>query len=274
MRPLVSIVIPCYNSERYLEESLLSVIAQTYENIEIVVVDDGSTDTTPAIISRHTGDARVCVVSQSNKGLAAARNAGLAASKGDYITFLDSDDIYMPSKIERQVAFLAEYPDAGLAYCRSGHFLDADPARVSYAYNKSVGATEPILRRLMHGNFINVNTAMVKKPVLDAVGGFDPKFRIGEDWDLWIRLAQSGCVFVEQPEMLVATRLRDDSLRSDLVLQKKNDIRIYEKNFHERAPLAYRIRLGAARLLSAIPAEVREQFLGYYRMHFVYRNER
>ena len=273
MQPLVSIIVPCYNSERFVEEALRSALAQTYPRIEVVVIDDGSTDGTPSILERYTSDPRVHIVSQANAGLAAARNAGLAVATGEYVTFLDSDDVYLPEKVEKQVRFLADHPDAGLAYCHSGHFFDGDPKRISYSYAKPAHAGTPVLQRLRRGNIMNVNTVMVRKALVDAVGGFDPQFRSGEDWDLWIRLAQAGCLFGEQEETLVATCMRADSLRSDLVLQKKNDIRIYEKNFHARAPLPYRIRLIAARMLSVIPSGLKERALGYYRMTFVYRHE-
>src|SRR5712692_4293853 len=114
--PTVSVVIPVYNGERYLAEAISSVLDQTYKNFELIVVDDGSTDQSAAVVRSFTDD-RIRYLYQSNGGASKARNLGVAASRGTVIAFLDSDDVWLPHKLERQIDCLASHKDVGAVYC-------------------------------------------------------------------------------------------------------------------------------------------------------------
>ncbi len=186
----VSLVIATFNHGRLLPEALDSAIGQTLEGVEIVVVDDGSTDDTPAVLARY-GD-RIRVVHQSNRGLAAARNTGLAAARGAYVSFLDADDVLMPTKLAEQIAVLEQAPAVGWTYCdvlieatATGTAMRASE-RFGYAGRRLEGWLFP---ELIHGNFIPAIAPLVRRTALDAAGGFDERLTALEDWDLWLRLS-------------------------------------------------------------------------------------
>jgi glycosyltransferase involved in cell wall biosynthesis len=183
---LVSVVIPAYNAAAYLGETLRSVQAQTYRNIEILVVDDGSTDDTAAIAARFG----VRCLTQPNQGQAAARNAGIRAANGRYIALLDADDLWEPEKLQLQVALL-EQTGLAWAYC-DGYDFDSDTGQTSYQFSQVYTLhTGHILRPLLLIDFIVAATPLIRRDVFDAVGGFDesPLLRRREDWDMWLRIA-------------------------------------------------------------------------------------
>jgi len=186
----VSLVIAAFNHGRFLAEALDSAIGQTLGGVEIVVVDDGSTDDTQAVLARYAG--RIRVVRQPNRGLAAARNTGLATARGAYVSFLDADDVLMPTKLADQVAVLERAPTVGWTYCDVLIETTATGAqtraseRFGYAARMLEGWLFP---ELIHGNFIPAIAPLVRRPVLDAAGGFDERLTALEDWDLWLRLS-------------------------------------------------------------------------------------
>jgi glycosyltransferase involved in cell wall biosynthesis len=183
---LVSVVIPAYNAAAYLGETLRSVQAQTYRNIEILVVDDGSTDDTAAVAARFG----VRSLTQPNQGQAAARNAGIRAANGRYIALLDADDLWEPEKLQLQVALL-EQTGLAWAYC-DGYEFASDTGQTSYQFSGvyTLHAGD-ILRPLLLVNCIVAATPLIRRDVFDAVGGFDeaPLLRRREDWDMWLRIA-------------------------------------------------------------------------------------
>src|SRR3989344_7351377 len=117
-QPKVSIIVPAYNAEKFMKDAIDSALAQTYSNIEVVVLNDGSTDGTAKIIKPYLKDKRIIYFEQSNGGVSRARNKAFELSHGDYITFLDADDIYAPTKVEEEVNFLETHLDYGVVYCR------------------------------------------------------------------------------------------------------------------------------------------------------------
>jgi glycosyltransferase involved in cell wall biosynthesis len=184
-RPLVSIVIPCFNQASYLPESIGSALAQSYRPIEIVVVDDGSADDTAAVASRYEG---VACVRQANRGLAHARNAGLAACRGQCVVFLDADDRLHPDAVERGIEALAGRPDAALAFGRA-QVIDADGAAMFTA-----GIPRPDedgYAALLASNTIwTPGVAIFRREALDEAGGFDPRVHAAADYDLYLRIAR------------------------------------------------------------------------------------
>ena len=197
MAPSVSVVIPCFNYGRFLPEVVASIRNQTYGDHEIIVVDDGSQDDTEAV-ARALG---VRYLRQPNQGPSAARNTGIAAARGRYIGFLDADDAWHPEKLARQVPILEERPEVVFVYTDTTYFDGATGRDVGRHGERFAHHHGRILGPLIEaGNFISSATPLVRRTVLEAVGGFDPVMRFAEDWDLWVRLAAHGEVaYVDEP---------------------------------------------------------------------------
>jgi len=187
----VSIIIPAYNSEAYLDEAIQSVLSQTYANTECIVVDDGSTDGTAAI-AKGFGN-RVIYVYQDNAERSAARNTGIAAATGEYLCFLDADDSYVSSKITDQVAFLEAHPQYHVVYSRVKFFRGDDERQYLDLLRRT--PCGDILGELLYGNFITVHAPLLRKSVVTAVGGFDPRLSHNEDWEFFLRIALNGARF-------------------------------------------------------------------------------
>ena len=238
---LVSIIMPAYNAERFVGRALESAICQTYRDLEIVVVDDGSNDRTAEII-RAVPDSRVRYLYQTNQGQGPARNKGLRASAGSYITFLDADDYYRPRKVERQVAFLETHPEFGAVFCNALHFYSGAPHRF---FGRSVTVrTGDIFPALLRSSLINPNTLMVRSEILRNKFAFCEDRYYPEEWDLCLRLSRAGVQFGYQDEDLVAVEIREDS-NTTMDIQwilKKNALGMFERLFAgmpEEERLAY-----------------------------------
>jgi glycosyltransferase involved in cell wall biosynthesis len=204
--PLVSVVIPAYNAVSFLGATLDSVLTQSYPNLEIIVVDDGSTDATPHLLDSY-GD-RIRVLRQANAGQAAARNYGAREAHGELLAFLDSDDLWDPDKIARQVTLLARFPEALATYCdhrtidAQGHPLASSAA---LAHPRPSG---DILRALLLGScIITPGLVLLRRRAFDVTGGFDETalMRGHEDYALLLRLATQGS-FIYSPDTLVSYR--------------------------------------------------------------------
>lgn len=187
-KPLVSIIIPTYNREYLVGEAIKSVLDQTFRNFEIIVVDDGSTDKTADTIKSFSDD-RVKYISQANRGRSNARNEGLKRAAGRYITFLDSDDLYLPDKLELQVAYLNTHSEFGMVYT-SAHCIDERGTVLSDSYianlsgwiYKDIAFYVPVT--------ITLPTVMARREVFDQAGRFDEKMERFEDTDMWRRIAK------------------------------------------------------------------------------------
>ena len=189
----VSVTIPVYNGGRTIAAALQSVFEQTYPNFEVIVVDDGSTDDTAAQVAKWSG--RVRYEHQPNAGPASARNEALRYARGRYVAFLDADDVWLPRKLERQVAYFARFPETGLLHTAS--LVSRAPTHAALAAldapqdDDAGGPPRRVFGDLFHGRFdINTLTVMVPREVLLACGGFDERRELHvEDWDLWLRVA-------------------------------------------------------------------------------------
>jgi len=212
--PFVSVIIPTYNRAHLIVEAIESVLAQTYRNLEVIVVDDGSTDKTPEVLEHYTGlDRRVRLVRQDNRGVAAARNRGLAHTTGELIAFCDSDDLWLPHKLERQVAFLQEHAEVTLVYSDVMSVQDQIVEVPSYFAERPPHAGR-VFHALLEMNFIPTSSVVVRKRCLDEVGGFDGRFSPSEDYELWLRVCQREPIGYV-PEVLVRLRRFGDNLTSD-----------------------------------------------------------
>jgi glycosyltransferase involved in cell wall biosynthesis len=209
--PLVSVVIPAFNAETTIERSVQSVRAQTYPNIEIIIVNDGSKDCTAAIVKTFR-DKRIRLLNLDyNQGAAAARNHGIAISKGAFIAFLDADDEWHPEKLGLQVDAIRRDEETILVTCNSVLVgLKGDILSHGHLKHPPLGGREG-WKGLLRENFIPTPTAMVRRRDLEKVGGFNERLPVGEDLDLWIRLSLLGSVCVLQ-ETLVTIHVLSDSL--------------------------------------------------------------
>jgi glycosyltransferase involved in cell wall biosynthesis len=183
---LVSVVIPTYNSAEYIEEALNSVFEQTFNEFEIIVIDDGSTDNTRTILDKYSG--RIKYFYQNNKGPAGARNHGIEEVTGKYIAFLDADDIWMPAKLEKQVALFRQRE--GLGMVTTGVCSFDDKGVFGFSTDKREKLMQgDIARNIFLKSDIGTPTVMVPKIVFDKVGLFEENIRYGEDDNMWIRIA-------------------------------------------------------------------------------------
>lgn len=196
---LISVIIPAYNQGQYLRQAIESVLNQTCQDFEIIVVDDGSTDDTQQA-ARSFDDPRLSYVYQSNRGLSAARNTGIRKSSGELITFLDSDDLFLPQKLEILSAELERRHELGFV---AGQAVPIDENGEKVGQIISVPIPEPSVRLLLW-NPLHVGSTLVRREWLDCAGYFDENLRAYEDWDMWLRLARCGCSmgWVAQPVSL------------------------------------------------------------------------
>jgi len=200
-RPSVSVTICCYNSEQYIEQTVQSVLDQTFDDFGLIVVNDGSSDRTEEIVKGFS-DARIHYEFQENRGLAATRNRTLELARGEYVAFLDHDDLWAPEKLERQMALFQGRPEVGLVYSDS-HLILGNGERFDSYFNHH--GYEPCRGRILdqliiQGCMMPLPSVVVRKSALTAAGGFNPAYNILEDYDAWLRIAADYSVdFVPDP---------------------------------------------------------------------------
>ncbi len=191
----VSVVLPTYNRAWILEQAVESVLGQDYANLELIVVDDGSTDGTSRLLSGYAD--RITVISQENRGVSAARNAGIRAAGGDLIALLDSDDTWLPGKVTAQVAFFKVHPAALI--CQTEEIWIRNGVRVNPGkrHRKEDGM---IFERSLALCLVSPSAVMMRKSLLDEVGLFDESLPACEDYDLWLRIAWKHPIhLIDQP---------------------------------------------------------------------------
>ena len=193
--PLVSVVVPVYNRERFLRETLESVSALDYEPFEVIVVDDGSTDGSAAI-ARSFPEVRY--LRQENRGPGAARNAGIDVARGEFVAFVDSDDVVLPHKLSAQIGYLVDHPDVTATLGRQEWITPPPDAVPDLVWGDLDGIT-PI-------------SIVIRRAALIEVGGFDPALRGPEDVDLLVRLREGGFRFLVVPEVVMHRRYHGDNL--------------------------------------------------------------
>jgi glycosyltransferase involved in cell wall biosynthesis len=244
--PRVSAVIPAHNCARFLPQAIDSALAQEGAAVEVVVVDDGSTDATPDVLASYAG--RIVAIRQPNRGPSAARNAGIAASTGELVAFLDADDTWERGKTRAQVAYLEHHPACALVFCdaylmdEAGHHLR--PLLGARAREVPTGRC---LRELFQGNFVLIPGVMVRRSVLDRTGGFDESLRNAEDYDLWLRIAEIAEIGLV-PEPLAAWRKREGQASRQRDAMLRGEVRVLEKALARSPALRADARRRLARL--------------------------
>jgi glycosyltransferase involved in cell wall biosynthesis len=237
--PEFSVVIPAYNAERVIGTAIRSVLNQTWEDFELVVVDDGSSDTTPDLVESMT-DSRVRLIRQENQGTAGARNTGIANSSGTYVSFLDNDDLWMPDFLEKMRLALAHEASAAFAYTDAWVLVDGlHRIRKTTAMSGSRPPEPPpsdpsdFLTELMRRNFI-LCSASIRRSAIKRVGGFRPGLGGCDDYDLWIRLIGAGHRAIRVPGLLTIWRDRADSQSKDSVAMLRGLERVISSAIQEQ----------------------------------------
>lgn len=224
--PAVSVIVPLYQSREYVVAALDSVLKQTFSDLEVIVVDDGSTDGGGEIVQGYAAnEARVRYVHRENAGPAAARNTGIAAARGAAIAFLDSDDLWLPEKLARQLPVLRAntlvHGDA--LVLRDGRQLGEERIGARFEPDSAFGYL------LRHTPTAPLLTTLVPRELLIAHGCFDESLVGPEDYDLWLRLAAAGVPFEHVPEPLAVYRVRTDGLSADYVRISAGTLEVYGK---------------------------------------------
>ncbi|MCP1677147.1 glycosyltransferase involved in cell wall biosynthesis [Natronocella acetinitrilica] len=209
--PLVSIITPTYNRARFLGIAIDSVLAQTYENWELVIVDDGSTDNTPEIMEPYLKDSRIRYFRQENQGQSVARNVGIRESKGEYICFLDSDNAWLPDKLRRSVELMEQHQNVGVLYA-DVITVDEDGKEISRKNMRRFSGR--IAPQMLRDNCVSMNTTIARRRCFEEQGGFSESYRVADDYELWLRLS-AHYEFLYVPEFFAHYRVMNDQISSD-----------------------------------------------------------
>jgi glycosyltransferase involved in cell wall biosynthesis len=254
--PAISVVIPAFNARATVTSAIRSALGQSIRDVEVVVVDDGSSDDTAEVV-RALREPRVRLVQQHNRGLPAARNAGLESSRGAHIAFLDSDDLLLPRYVELALAALARTERPGFAYTDAYVF---DPRSGQVRRRSAMARSRPpfpapddpgeFLARLLQANFVYVST-VVPRTVLRAVGGFDERRTSSEDYELWLRILLHGFRAAWVPGRHALYRQHPGQMSADARTMASNLAAVYEGIAAERLPSDAHRRLLARRRRAA-----------------------
>jgi glycosyltransferase involved in cell wall biosynthesis len=223
-------VIPAHNAERYFGAALDSALAQTYEPLEIVIVDDGSTDGTAAAIAEYTTHSNVRTVRTENRGPSAARNRGAAEANGAFLAFLDADDVWMPERVARCIGYLDDHPAVG--WVTTDRFvIEDDVVTTKHWYDEATKAafSEPQAAAIAKENFV-ANGWVVRRELFDRFGGFDETLWRAEDYELWIRFILAGARAGFVDEALGWYRVREGSLSANREAEWESHLVVLERH--------------------------------------------
>jgi glycosyltransferase involved in cell wall biosynthesis len=256
--PTVSVIIPSYNCEAYIAETVHSVLSQTYKDFELIVVDDGSSDRTAEIVADLDHSVRLIV--QSNAGVCAARNRGIREARGKFVCLLDHDDYWFPTKLDRQLRAFEAYPEAGAVYSEfvvwqpdpDGQFLD--PARfdlASYPDDADPKFSGWVYHQLLLDCWMLTSSAMFKAEVFEQCGVFDESLPYSEDWDLWLRMSRAVPIIkLRRPTTLYRQHpaqgnrlLRDVDYRTELLIKSSEKWGLCSKDGRCVEPRQFRSQL-------------------------------
>jgi len=223
--PRVSVIVPCYNTAKYVTATLESIFAQTYRDYEVVVVNDGSPDTTELERALASWNKRIVYIKTNNQGLGRARNNGIRASKGEFIALLDSDDLWEPNYLQVQVRKLDEDPSADIVYPR--FLIIGDGPSSGTLSIPSHG--EVTFISLVQENCTVAVSVLARRAAFERVGLFDGSLRSCEDFDMWLRCVKNGSRIIYHDEVLFRYRRRKDSLSADPAWMCANAMKVLVK---------------------------------------------
>lgn len=251
--PRISVVIPAYNCERFIKDAIESVLNQTFNDYEIIVIDDGSTDKTKDAVLQFRE--KVKYVYQPNGGPASARNTGAALSQGEYIAFLDSDDAWLPEKLELQIEKFKNRPGLGLvysdAYILPENFNNSEPAKVKTVFGLRHPKKGHVLNDLLLENFIPTSSVMITKVCFQNVGPFNPKLSPIEDYDRWLHIADRYEMdYIGSP--LVKYRDHISTFRKDEFVTLNNIVNTLNGALGEFSDIESRVRSQVLKKISKI----------------------
>jgi glycosyltransferase involved in cell wall biosynthesis len=221
MNPMVSVIVPVFNCERFLGQALRSVLAQDYRPLEIIVIDDGSTDGSAAAARSFP---EVILLSQANLGVATARNAGLAAARGEVIAFIDADDIWLPEKVSTEMRHLAEHPETGYTVCHLTMFVTPGESVASWFTAQHQEKSAPFCTGLL----------AARRTVFESVGGFNVCCRRGEDLDWFLRANEAGVRMDLLDAVLVQHREHSSSLTADVARTRRSLLEVAKLSIERR----------------------------------------
>lgn len=223
--PEISVIVPTYNYAHFIGDCLDSIFAQTYKDFEVIVIDDGSTDDTARVLEKYKGEIRY--IYQENKGLPAARNTGIQAAQGEYLAFLDSDDLWLPEKLDEQIRFLRNDTDMGIIFSDASAFNEKGMIRKSILKEENI-CTGFCFQRLFMGNYLVMPTVMIRKRCLVESGLFDESLTAVEDYDLWLRISLFYKIgFVDK--VLAMYRVHPSNMSGDFCRLMDNEIKVIQK---------------------------------------------
>lgn len=230
---LVSVIIPAYNSEKTIKETIESVLKQSFTNFELIIINDGSRDSTIEVIA-EIQDSRIKVFSYPNAGGNVSRNRGLHLAVGEFVSFLDADDLWTPDKLQSQLKALQENVTTKVAYSWTDYISANSEFLLS---GKRVNLNGNVYESLLINNFLeNGSNPLICRKSLIKLGGFDESLSAAQDWDMWLRLA-SKFDFICVPSVQILYRISANSVSSNLVRQEKSCLQVLEKAYKERPSL-------------------------------------
>ncbi len=223
----ISVIIPVFNGEKTIKETIDSILNQTFKSIELIIIDDGSTDSTVEIIE-NISDSRIKLFYYPNGGLSTSRNRGISLAQGEYISFIDADDLWTPDKLESQWQALQENPQADVAYSWTDYIDESSNFLKS---GRRIKANGDAFSKLLLFNFLeNGSNPLIRQKALEKVGVFDESLTAAEDKDMWLRLAANyEFVCVEKPQILY--RISTNSMSSNLKRQETASLKVIERAF-------------------------------------------
>lgn len=235
-RPLVSAIIPCYNAAKFLPEAIESVISQTYDNIEIIVVNDGSTDGTDQVVCPYLD--KIQYVKQANAGPAAARNNGISHANGEYIAFLDADDLWRADKIQKQIEIIDTCTDIAMVYSKFENFCNDTGEKLSVMPDSTPSGL--LFDLILQKNIIALPSVLLRKSKIIEVGGFDESLATAEDTNLWLKIAYNYPIQAV-PEVLFFRRMHRGNISSrvDIAVGTLDNLDLIVKKYPNVSPKIY-----------------------------------
>jgi len=230
--PLISIITPIYNGKQYISEAIESARAQTYKNFEILLINDGSTDNSYEVIKPYLSDTRIIYIEQQNSGVASARNAAISVAKGQYIGFLDQDDLWHKNKLKEQVAILENDKNIALVHSKQD-FIDSRGNKINFSW--ITGGTGYCFTDMFIKNRIAVLTVLIRKTILDEVGLFNEQLSGADDYEMWLRVTLKHPIkYIDTP--LAIYRFHDSNISKNsfkMTILELNTINSIISNYPE-----------------------------------------